>query len=113
MCPYTCALVTNCVHATDLRSHVCVCAAERRLCCTNNILILGYAGVYSSFLLFAQRAAKKYGISSRDILVEMGRMKAVLLFLVANRAQGRLHEEKKKSPFLPRSCIYEYGRYCC
>ncbi len=40
-------------------------------------LILGYAGVYSSFLLFAQRAAKKYGISSRDILVEMGRMKTV------------------------------------
>ena len=40
-------------------------------------LILGYAGVYSSFLLFAQRAARKYGISSRDILVELGRMKTV------------------------------------
>lgn len=40
-------------------------------------LILGYAGVYSSFLLFAQRAAKKYGLSSRDILVEMGRMRTV------------------------------------
>jgi 4-hydroxy-2-oxovalerate/4-hydroxy-2-oxohexanoate aldolase len=40
-------------------------------------LILGYAGVYSSFLLFAQRAGKKYGVSSRDILVEMGRMKTV------------------------------------
>jgi 4-hydroxy-2-oxovalerate/4-hydroxy-2-oxohexanoate aldolase len=40
-------------------------------------LILGYAGVYSSFLLFAQRAAKKYGLSSRDILVELGRRKTV------------------------------------
>lgn len=40
-------------------------------------LILGYAGVYSSFLLFAQRAGAKYGISSRDILVEMGRRRTV------------------------------------
>jgi 4-hydroxy-2-oxovalerate/4-hydroxy-2-oxohexanoate aldolase len=40
-------------------------------------LVLGYAGVYSSFLLFAKRAGEKYGVSSRDILVEMGRRKTV------------------------------------
>jgi 4-hydroxy-2-oxovalerate/4-hydroxy-2-oxohexanoate aldolase len=40
-------------------------------------LILGYAGVYSSFLLFAKRAGEKYGVSSRDILVEMGKRKTV------------------------------------
>ncbi|MEP7246866.1 MAG: 4-hydroxy-2-oxovalerate aldolase, partial [Gammaproteobacteria bacterium] len=40
-------------------------------------LVLGYAGVYSSFLLFAQRAGRKYGVSASDILVEMGRMKTV------------------------------------
>jgi 4-hydroxy-2-oxovalerate/4-hydroxy-2-oxohexanoate aldolase len=40
-------------------------------------LMLGYAGVYSSFLLFAQRAGEKYGVSPRDILVELGRLKTV------------------------------------
>ena len=42
-----------------------------------NALTLGYAGVYSSFLLFAQRAEAKYGISAREILLELGRQKMV------------------------------------
>ena len=36
-------------------------------------LSMGYAGVYGSFLLFAKRAEKKYGVPAREILVEMGR----------------------------------------
>jgi 4-hydroxy-2-oxovalerate/4-hydroxy-2-oxohexanoate aldolase len=41
--------------------------------CDRDSLTLGFAGVYSSFLLFAKRAEAKYGVSSRDILVELGR----------------------------------------
>ena len=40
-------------------------------------LILGYAGVYSSFLLHAKRAGEKYGVRSSDILVELGRRKTI------------------------------------
>ncbi|MDO8774412.1 MAG: 4-hydroxy-2-oxovalerate aldolase [Burkholderiaceae bacterium] len=40
-------------------------------------LALGYAGVYSSFLLHAEAAAKKYGLPTVDILVELGKRRMV------------------------------------
>ena len=40
-------------------------------------LTIGYAGVYSTFLLHAQKAAKKFNVDTRDILIELGRRKAV------------------------------------
>ena len=40
-------------------------------------LMLGYAGVYSSFLLHTYKAAEKFNLNPRDILVELGRRKMV------------------------------------
>ena len=40
-------------------------------------ITIGYAGVYSTFLLHAQRAGEKFGLDPREILVELGRRKAM------------------------------------
>ncbi|WJQ78936.1 4-hydroxy-2-oxovalerate aldolase [Brevibacillus brevis] len=61
---------------------------------TRDALVLGYAGVYSSFRLHAERAARKFGIDSRDILIELGRRKVVggqedmIVDVAAEIAQG-------------------------
>ena len=61
----------------DVAEDLVVPMMDRPIRVDRDALILGYAGVYSSFLLFAQRAAATYGLSSRDILVELGRRKTV------------------------------------
>jgi 4-hydroxy 2-oxovalerate aldolase len=44
---------------------------------SNAALTLGYAGVYSSFLLHSIRAGQKFNLDPRDILMELGKRRTV------------------------------------
>jgi 4-hydroxy-2-oxovalerate/4-hydroxy-2-oxohexanoate aldolase len=57
----------------DVAEDIVVPMMDHPIRIDRDALILGYAGVYSSFLLFAKRAEKKYGVPARELLIELGR----------------------------------------
>lgn len=61
----------------DIAEDIIVPMMDHMVRIDRDSLTLGYAGVYSTFLLHAKRAADKYGLSARDILVELGRQKMI------------------------------------
>jgi 4-hydroxy 2-oxovalerate aldolase len=61
----------------DLAENVVEPLMQRPQVIRTDSLLLGYAGVYSSFLLHTRRAAEKFGIPARDILIELGRRRMV------------------------------------
>ena len=63
--------------AMDIAEDLIVPLMDHMVRVDRDSLTLGWAGVYSSFLLFAKRSAEKYQLSSRDILVELGRRRTV------------------------------------
>jgi 4-hydroxy-2-oxovalerate aldolase len=63
--------------AMDVAQEVVAPLMPRPQVVDRSSLLLGYAGVYSSFLLHAERAAERFGVSAKDILVEVGKRKAV------------------------------------
>ena len=61
----------------DLAEDVIVPMMDQQVRVDRESLTLGYAGLYSTFLLPARKAAKQFGVATREILVELGRMKVV------------------------------------
>jgi len=61
----------------DLADDVIRPLQERPVRVDRETLSLGYAGVYSSFLLHSERAAQKYDLNTADILQELGKRKMV------------------------------------
>lgn len=57
----------------DVAEDIITPMMEQPIRIDRDALTLGYAGVYSSFLLFAKRAEAKFGVPARDILMELGR----------------------------------------
>jgi 4-hydroxy-2-oxovalerate/4-hydroxy-2-oxohexanoate aldolase len=57
----------------DIAEELIVPMMQQPIRADRDAATLGYAGVYSSFLLFAKRAEAKYGVSAREILMELGR----------------------------------------
>jgi 4-hydroxy 2-oxovalerate aldolase len=61
----------------DLAENVVEPVMQRPQVIGTDSLMLGYAGVYSSFLLHTRRASEKFGIPAREILVELGKRRMV------------------------------------
>jgi 4-hydroxy-2-oxovalerate aldolase len=62
------------IHAAE---HVVAPKMSRPQIIDSVALILGYAGVYSSFFLHAKRAAEQFGVDPLAILVELGKRRVV------------------------------------
>lgn len=72
-------IVTGCdlFKLMDMAEDMIVPMMEHMVRVDRASLTLGFAGVYSTFLLHAKRAGERFGIPARDILVELGRKKMI------------------------------------
>ncbi|PKO36877.1 MAG: 4-hydroxy-2-oxovalerate aldolase [Betaproteobacteria bacterium HGW-Betaproteobacteria-6] len=72
-------IVTGCdlFKLMDMAEDIIVPMMDHMVRVDRSSLTLGFAGVYSTFLLHAKRAAERFGVPARDILVELGRKKMI------------------------------------
>lgn len=63
--------------AADVAEEIVAPLMHREPTVDRAALVLGYAGVYSSFLLHAHRAADRFGVDVSRILLELGRRRMV------------------------------------
>jgi 4-hydroxy 2-oxovalerate aldolase len=81
----------------DTAEHVVAPLMKEPQIVDETALILGYAGVYSTFFHQTKRAAKKYGSPTRDILLELGRRGVIggqedMIIDGASELAGRTYE---------------------
>jgi 4-hydroxy-2-oxovalerate/4-hydroxy-2-oxohexanoate aldolase len=67
-------------------------------------LTMGYAGVYSSFLLHTFRVAEQFRVDPRDVLVELGKRKVVggqedMIVDVAVELENKRRQHKQEQSF--------------
>jgi 4-hydroxy 2-oxovalerate aldolase len=81
----------------DTAEHVVAPLMKEPQIVDETALVLGYAGVYSTFFHPTKRAAKKFGVPTRDILLELGRRGVIggqedMIVDVASELSGRTYE---------------------
>ena len=62
---------------TDVSENVIQIMKQHSLEITNEAIMLGHTGIYSSFYLHVMNAAKKFNLKPKDIFDELGRRKVV------------------------------------
>lgn len=74
---YGCDINADIYKVMDVAQNLVQPIMHRPQIIDTSALMLGYAGVYSSFLIHTKKAAERFNLEPRDILLELGKRKMV------------------------------------